>query len=148
MRSSVGGAPGSTAGCVKTAGLAVMAMGVWATLRGRQHVEVFGRRIPEIIVRRSGALFVVMAALISIVTLLLCFTEGVSLREGLFESVSAAGTVGLSTGLTTELTCWGRVVIMATMLAGRLGPLTVLVAMAGTPKPLRYEYPAEAVIIG
>ena len=144
----IGGSPGSTAGGVKTASLAVMAMGVWATLRGREHVEVFGRRIPEVIVRRSGALFVVMAGLISVVTLLICFTEGVSLREGLFESVSAAGTVGLSTGLTPELTGWGRVVIMFTMLAGRLGPLTVLVAMAGTPRTLQYEYPSEAVIIG
>ncbi len=144
----IGGSPGSTAGGVKTASLAVMALGVWATLRGRQHVEVFGRRIPEVIVRRSGALFVVMAALISVVTLLLCFTEGVTLRVGLFESVSAAGTVGLSAGLTPELTGWGRLVIMLTMLAGRLGPLTVLVAMAGTPRTLRYEYPTEAVIIG
>jgi len=56
--------------------------------------------------------------------------------------------VGLSTGLTPHLTWIGRIMIMITMLAGRLGPLTVLVAMAGRPKQVRYEYPSESVIIG
>jgi len=144
----VGGSPGSTAGGIKTSSLAVMLLGVWATLRGRQHVEAFGRKISDIVVRRAGAVMVVMAAMISVVTLVLCFTEGVSLRAALFETVSAAGTVGLSMGLTPELTYGGRVVIMVTMLAGRLGPLTVLVAMAGVPRPARYEFPTETVVIG
>lgn len=144
----IGGSPGSTAGGVKTASVAVMMLGVWATLRGRRHVEVYSRRIPEFIVRRASVVMAVMAALVSAVTLLLCLTEGVTLREAMFETVSAAATVGLSTGLTPELTEAGRVVIMVTMLAGRLGPLTVLVAMAGRPKQFRYEFPDEAVMIG
>jgi len=144
----IGGSPGSTAGGIKTSSLAVMILAVWATLRGRQHVEAFGRRISEVVVRRAGAVMVVMVALVSVGTLTLCFTEGVSLREALFETVSAAGTVGLSTGMTPDLTLWGRAVIIVTMLAGRLGPLTVLVAMAGVPHPVRYEYPKEDVVIG
>jgi len=144
----IGGSPGSTAGGIKTSSLAVMLLGVWAALRGRQHVEAFGRTISDIVVRRAGAVMVVMSAMISVVTLVLCFTEGVSLRAALFETVSAAGTVGLSMGLTPDLTYAGRMVIIVTMLAGRLGPLTVLVAMAGVPRPARYEYPTETVVIG
>lgn len=144
----IGGSPGSTAGGVKTSTLAVIALGVWSTLRGRRDVEIFSRTIPEFVVRRASVVVAVMAALVSAVTLTLCASESVSLREALFETVSAAGTVGLSTGLTPHLTWVGRIVIMITMLAGRLGPLTVLVAMAGRPKQLRYEYPSESVIIG
>jgi len=144
----IGGSPGSTAGGVKTSTLAVIALGVWSTLRGRHHVEIFSRTIPEFVVRRASVVVAVMAALVSAVTLILCASEATSLRAALFETVSAAGTVGLSTGLTPHLTWIGRIMIMITMLAGRLGPLTVLVAMAGRPKQVRYEYPSESVIIG
>jgi Trk-type K+ transport system membrane component len=70
------------------------------------------------------------------------------LPEVLFESVSACGTVGLSTGLTGRLTVAGRIIIMAAMFAGRLGPLTLLVALAGREQSARYEYPEEQPIIG
>lgn len=144
----IGGSPASTAGGVKTVALAVLLLGVWGTLRGRPSVEALGRTIPDTVVRRAAVVVTVMVGVVSIVTLLLCFTEHISLRESMFESVSACGTVGLSTGLTPELTTGGRVVIMAAMFAGRLGPLTVLIALAGQKGASRYEYPAEQVGIG
>ncbi len=144
----IGGSPASTAGGIKTVGLAVLLLGVWATIRGRTSVEAFGRTIPDTIVRRAAVVVFVMLAVISAVTMLLCFTEPVSLRAALFEAVSACGTVGLSTGLTPELTSAGRLVIMAAMFAGRLGPLTVLIALAGRARPPRYDYPSEQVTIG
>ena len=121
----IGGSPASTAGGIKTVGLAVLLLGVWSTVRGRTNVEAFGRTIPDTTVRRAAVVVFVMLAAISAVTMLLCFTEPVSLGAALFEAVSACGTVGLSTGLTPELTPAGRLVIMAAMFAGRLGPLTV-----------------------
>jgi trk system potassium uptake protein TrkH len=144
----VGGSPASTAGGIKTVGLAVLCLGVWATLRGRKNVEAFGRTIPEMIVRRAAVIGLVMFALVGAVSVVLMYTESVSMREAIFESVSACGTVGLSTGLTPELTVGGRAVILVAMFAGRLGPLTLLIALAGSATSPRYEYPEESVGIG
>lgn len=145
----IGGSPASTAGGVKTVALAILVLGVYNTLRGRPNVEGFGRTIPWTAVRRAGVLVLLMFGLVSLVTLLLCVTErGEALVGILFESVSACGTVGLSTGLTPRLTIAGRVIIMLAMFAGRIGPLTLLVALAGQVKPGRYEYPEEHPVIG
>jgi len=144
----IGGSPASTAGGIKTVALAVLVLGVWSTLRGRERVEAFGRTIPESVVRRSAVVMILMGTLVTTVTLLLCFFEQSSLRAAWFEAVSACGTVGLSTGLTPELTVAGRIVIMVAMFAGRLGPLTLLAALAGRAPTSRYEYPSEQVIIG
>jgi trk system potassium uptake protein TrkH len=145
----VGGSPASTAGGVKTVAVAVLMLSLWDTLRRRPHVEVFGRTIPDDVVRRAGVVVVVMFLVVSITALMLCYSErGESTQEVLFESVSACCTVGLSTGLTPRLTVPGRVIIMAAMFAGRLGPLTLLIALAGRSRPAPYEYPEEQVIIG
>ncbi len=144
----IGGSPASTAGGIKTVGLAVLFLGVWTTLRGRDRVEAFGRTIPETLVRRAAVVVILMSVLVVLVTLILCFFEQVTLRTAWFEAVSACGTVGLSTGLTPKLTIVGRVVIMVAMFAGRLGPLTVLIALAGKSPTSRYEYPSEQVLIG
>ena len=144
----VGGAPASTAGGAKSVTLVIMVLGIVATMRGRTQVEVLGRTIPETLVRRAAVVVMIMFTLAVGVTVLLCVTEQVSLRIAMFESVSALGTVGLSTGLTPHLTLAGRVVIMAAMFAGRLGPLSVLIALAGQARPARYNYPTEHVTIG
>ena len=145
----IGGSPASTAGGVKTVSMAILVLGVYSTLRGRPNVEGFHRTIPRVAVRRAAVVVIVMFGLVSLVTLLLCVTErGTSLAETLFESVSACGTVGLSTGLTPRLTVAGRVIIMLAMFAGRMGPLTVLVALAGRATSARYEYPEEQPVIG
>lgn len=145
----VGGAPASTAGGVKITAVAVLLLGVYSTLRGRRHVESCGRLIPDLLVRRAGVLIMVMGTLVSAVTLALLLTErDASLQEVWFEAVSACATVGLSTGLTSELTIPGRVIIILAMFAGRLGPLSLLIALAGNPSARRYQYPQEQVIIG
>ncbi len=144
----IGGSPASTAGGVKTIGVTILALGVWALLRGRERVDVMGRTIPNMLVWRAGVLVIVMFGLTGSVTLALLFTEQAPIREVLFEAVSACGTVGLSTGLTPDLTVPGRVVIMAAMFAGRLGPLSLLIALGGRTSRLRYDYPVEHVGIG
>ena len=144
----IGGSPASTAGGIKTVALAVLLLGLWATIRGRSKVEVWGRTIPEATVRRAAVIVVAMFGFVSLVTLALAFAEPITLREALFESVSACGTVGLSTGVTPGLTVAGRVVIIVAMFAGRLGPLTLMLALAGKAKPSAYDYPEEQVGIG
>ncbi len=144
----VGGSPASTAGGVKTVAVAVLLLAVYSTLRGRRHVEVWGRTLPEQTVRRAGVVVVMMGLVVAIIVLALCVTERAeSTQEILFESVSACGTVGLSTGLTPRLTYGGRIVIMAAMFVGRLGPLTLMMALAGRSIAAPYDYPQESVII-
>lgn len=144
----VGGSPASTAGGAKTVTVSVLLLAALATLRRREQVEVFSRTIHWPLVRMAIALATVYAMLVTAVATLLCFTESASLGAILFEACSAAGTVGLSTGLTPQLTEIGRAVIILTMFAGRLGPLTVLVALAGQTRPVRYEYPTERLVLG
>ena len=144
----IGGSPASTAGGVKTAAFAVLIVGLRGALRGRDNFEAFGRTIPVEVLRRASVVVVIMAMLVSVVTLALSVTEAQPLREVMFEAVSACGTVGLSTGLTDQLTRAGRIIIMLAMFAGRLGPLTVLIALAGSRPAARFEYPPENVTIG
>ncbi len=144
----VGGSPASTAGGVKTVTVGILVLGLLSTLRKRDRIELFGRTIPRDLVERAGVLVVLMFTLISTVVLTLSLTESAPLRDILFESVSACGTVGLSCGLTAKLTVPGQFIIMLGMFAGRLGPLTLMVALADKANPMPYEYPEERVTIG
>ena len=144
----IGGGPASTAGGVKTVAIAMLVLGTLATLRRRENVEAFHRKIPASTIRHAAVVIMVMFCLVSTVVLLLSYTESASLAEVLFESVSACGTVGLSTGLTPDLTIAGKLVIMLAMFAGRLGPLTLLIALAGRERTSAYSYPVEPITIG
>jgi trk system potassium uptake protein TrkH len=144
----IGGSPGGTAGGVKTVTATVMLLAVLAALRRRENVEVLGRTIPAELVRRAATVITVCSLLVSGAVLLLGYTESAGLLEVMFETVSAFGTVGLSTGLTPHLTAFGRGVIIVLMFAGRIGPLTLLIALAGRRRAVRYEYPIEPVIMG
>ncbi|GJM26309.1 MAG: K+ transporter Trk [Phycisphaerae bacterium] len=144
----VGGSPASTAGGVKTVTVGILVLGLLSTLRKRDRIELFGRTIPRDLVERAGVLVVLMFALISSIVLALSLTETAALRDILFESVSACGTVGLSCGLSAKLTVPGQFIIMLGMFAGRLGPLTLMVALADKATSMPYEYPEERVTIG
>ncbi len=146
----VGGSPASTAGGFKTITLAVLVLSAWATLRRRDNVEAFGRTLALETLRRAGALLILFLALLVVVTLALSLAQPKesSLAELLFESASACGTVGLSTGLTTRLTTVGKYILMVGMFLGRLGPLTFLVAVSARRRPARYDYPSEPLVIG
>jgi len=147
----IGGSPGSTAGGIKTATLAVIVMATVASLRKRPHVEMFHRSVPLVVVGRAitvGFLFIVV---LLTMTLALCVTErdsGFRVIDILFEAASALGTVGLSTGITSALTPAGKLLIIATMLIGRLGPLSLLAALTFDIKPAAYDYPSEPIIVG
>jgi len=144
----VGGSPGGTAGGAKTVSVSVLLLTVLSTLRRREQVEAFYRAVHWPVIRMASVLVTAYGCALIVTTLLLCFTEAAGLRPVFFEACSALGTVGLSTGLTPHLTVPGRCVIILAMFAGRLGPLTLLVAMAGLVKAARYEYPSERLVLG
>lgn len=148
----IGGSPGSCAGGIKTTSAAVWASRLWSHVTGRPEVTLARRRVPDDVVRRAAMVVALAAIWIGGGVMLLTITEGVGDRhrfeELIFEQVSAFGTVGLSTGVTPKLTPLGKLWIMASMFAGRVGPLTVALALFPRPGAPPFEYPRERVMIG
>lgn len=144
----IGGASGSTAGGIKVNTVAVILIAVMGTIRGRNQPEVFGREIPFGQIQRALAVLSLAVAAVFFVAFLLAITENFPYEDLIFETVSAFGTVGLSTGITPDLTPWGRSIIIATMFVGRIGPLTIALALGQRQQRAVYRYSQERVRIG
>ncbi len=147
----IGGSPGSTAGGIKTVTLAVVLMTAITTLRKRSEVEMFKRSVRLVIIGRAVTVTLLFVLVLFTSTLLLSITErqsGFDMSQIAFEAASALGTVGLTTGVTRHLTSIGKIIIIMAMLIGRLGPLTLLAALTFNIKPVKFNYPEEAVIVG
>ena len=147
----IGGSPGSTAGGIKTVTLAVVIMTAVAALRKRQEVEMFRRSVRIVVVGRAITVTLLFVAVLFGATLALSITEnanGFTMSEIMFEAGSALGTVGLTTGITPYLTTAGKLIIIVAIFVGRLGPLTLLAALTFNLKPVKYNYPDEAIIVG
>jgi trk system potassium uptake protein len=153
----VGGSPGSTAGGVKTTTLAVLVVSAWSRLRGRTRVSVAYRQLTDQTVRGAMTVATGAVAAFTLGLLLLILAEapqtGEVAEEALFlrrafEAASALGTVGLSTGVTGNLTPHGRLVVIALMFLGRLGPLTVASALTDPEPRDDWHYPEEEVMVG
>jgi trk system potassium uptake protein TrkH len=145
----IGGASGSVAGGIKVNTLAVVLVAVLSTIRGRSHAAAFGREIPQAQVQRAMVIGGVSTALVFLVALMLIFSESTfEFIDLFFESVSAFGTVGLSTGLTADLSSWGHLILIITMFVGRLGPLAVGLSLAQRAESDAYRYAQERVTIG
>lgn len=145
----IGGNPGSTAGGIKTVTFYVLVLGVWSVIRGRPEATVFGRRLPTMTVMRasaiaSGAVLVAGAGL----TVLALVEPDKTFIALIFEVASAIGTVGLSLGITSELTGPGKTIIIALMYLGRIGFLTFALALVEQQKRGHHRLMAEEVVIG
>ena len=147
----IGASPGSTGGGVKTVALAIIALALISILRGRNHVECYGRMIPDSQVRSAFVIVAMGIGATMTSTLLLTVFEADAFPfiDILYESTSAFATVGVSTGITSELNPASQLVVVATMFLGRVGPLTLLLALAGTGQTVdQYQYPLERVSLG
>ena len=145
----IGASPASTGGGIKTTTFGLLAAAVWSQGRGRDDVVILGRRIPAEQVNRALAVTFLSSSLVVLVTLLLCLTEGADFLTLLFETVSAFGTVGLSMGITPKLSTIGRLLIIGTMYAGRVGPLTLVFALAQSRRPQNgVRHVEDRVLIG
>jgi len=144
----VGGASGSAAGGVKVNTLGLVFATIWSSLRGREHPGVFDREFMNQQVFRALAVIIISLGVVSLVIFFLTITEEFRFLNIAFEAVSAFGTVGLSTGITPDLSIPGRLLITATMFAGRLGSLTLVLALVKKQRTSKYRYPIEVVRIG
>lgn len=146
----IGGSPGSTAGGIKTTTFSVLTFRVVGLLRHREEIEVLGRTIPRRLIANAIGIAFTQIGLVGTTTLVLNYTDPhIPLGSALFEVVSAFGTVGLSTGITPSLSTGGKLAICFGMFAGRIGPLTLILAMGErAPASTRYSYPTGRVMIG
>ena len=151
----IGASPGGTGGGVKTTTFGVTVFALLATVRGQMEPVVFGRRIVMEVVAR--AFFISLTAFLAMnaIAMTLLIIEGRDLLPTLFETTSAFGTVGMSMGLPgTPLSlaggfgAGGKLLLALMMFLGRVGPLTVAVALAGRSKLQRVTYPEGRVLIG
>lgn len=151
----VGGSPAGTAGGVKTISIAVIFVAVMSALRGKQRMEVFGRTLPSLLLQKALTVVCMLLSVVVISTVTLHFSEAGNMFEHniidlIFESASAAGTVGNSTGITPYLSVVGKSVITLSMYLGRIGPITMLLALNLRLRESSDDviYPQERVIIG
>ena len=152
----IGGASASTAGGVKLATVGVIAASVYSTIAGREDTNVFGRRVAPAIVFRAMAVVAIMMVVHFAGTIALAVTENVisnsddSFESLMFEVMSGLGTVGLSNGLTPNLSTLGKLVLCVVMFFGRLGPLTALYALQRRQRRRnpRYRLPVTPIRIG
>ncbi|MCL5264104.1 MAG: Trk family potassium uptake protein [Chloroflexi bacterium] len=144
----IGAASGSTGGGIKVNTFAVLVAVAIASVKGRESVTAFGRRLPPSEVNRAFSVALLAFGLIFGVTLVLTAIEPFTLPQLLFETTSAFGTVGLSTGITPNLSLVGKLLIITTMYLGRVGPLTAALALLQRGKPETCKYPAAEVKIG
>jgi trk system potassium uptake protein len=145
----IGGSPGGTAGGIKTTTARVLASCTYAVLQGKESVVLYRRQVPNSLLLK--AIGVTFGSLVTVV----CATVLISLAEPkldfiriLFEVVSAFGTVGLSTGITGQLTPISKLLLVATMYIGRVGILLLISALLGDPKATALRYPEETLLVG
>ena len=144
----IGAGPASTSGGIKVTTFAVLGYVLWSEARGKADVSVFRRRLPDTVIRQALTVALLSIGLVVGTSLLLMSIEDLSLSPALFEATSAFGTVGLSTGVTGSIGATGHIVLMIVMLAGRVGPVTFVTALALRERAAPYRYPEERPIIG
>ncbi len=145
----IGTAPASMGGGITTGTFSVLLLAIWSYSRGYRDVRVGGRTIPQAVLLRAAVVLVLSLNFALIATWFLLATHPFTLDTALFEVMSALSTCGLSLGITGELNAFGRLLIMAVMFWGRLGAVTVMIALVQRhQRHSSIDYPEETVFVG
>jgi trk/ktr system potassium uptake protein len=150
----IGASPGGTGGGIKTSTFAVMAIALWSTMRAKEDVTIFYRRLSPLVVAKAFFLASLAMILITGVTLVLLYSDHQTLQKTLFEVASATGTVGFSTGdggtrsLAAVFSDFGKSLLILCMVLGRIGPLVIGVTALSHVQRSRYRYPEGKLMIG
>ena len=139
----IGGASGSTAGGIKVNTFSVLLIAIVSTVRGRPSAEAFGRRMPDSLVYRAVSVALLSIAFVFVVAFGVEVLAGTPFVDTTFEAISAFGTVGLTTGITPTLPDSARILVALAMFVGRLGPLTLVIALAARERSLHYRPAVE-----
>jgi len=144
----IGASPASTGGGVKTTTFALLFFTVRALIKGSDEVVLYKKHIPPPLILKALAVLFVSISLIFMMIFAVSIVEDKPFLDLTFEVFSAFGTVGLTTGITPDLGNTGRILLIITMFAGRIGPLTLLFALTRRFNPGGIKYPEERILIG
>ena len=144
----IGASPGGTGGGIKTSTFGIILLFVKKVIGNRDEICVFNRRVSLSVVEKAIAITILAAVYLLFVVIVLAVSERISIFQLLFEATSALGTVGLSMGITSNLSPLGKILIIITMLVGRIGPLAIGYSLIGKPQIKRYYYPKGNVVVG
>ena len=144
----IGGSPGSTAGGIKTTTLVVLVLLAVATLKNRQEMNIFHRRLSEETIRKASTVFLINLLLACVSVLALSALNPFSLDDVLFEVFSAIGTVGMTTGITRDLTIASRYIIIILMYCGRIGSMSFALSFMEKKRGAVVKLPKEHITIG
>ena len=144
----IGGSSGSTAGGIKTTTFAVLILHAISSMRGNAHTHALGRRISDDAVKKAVTVALTNLSLALIGTFIICAMQPLDLGDVLFETFSAIGTVGMTTGITRELTTVSRYIIIFLMYLGRVGSISFAAALIRKKAPPSISAPTEEIIIG
>ncbi|BAY86539.1 putative Na+-transporting ATP synthase [Calothrix parasitica NIES-267] len=145
----VGASPGGTGGGMKTTTIRVLTSCTKSILQGKQEVLLYERRIAVSLILKAVGVIVGSVTVVIICTILISLTDPIfDFIQILFEVVSAYATVGLSTGITSDFSIWGKLILILTMYMGRVGVLLLMSAVLGDPKPTNIHYPEEDLLVG
>jgi trk system potassium uptake protein len=149
MLMMIGANPVSTGGGIKTVSFAILLLALRAMVTRRDRVEAFGRTVPAKTLFAALSVFVLYVISAGLgIFLLALFDPGLNMQDRVFEVISALSTVGLSTGITAELSPGSKLVLCVAMFVGRVGPISLVLSVFHGGRTLTYEYPEEEVVVG
>ena len=144
----IGGSPGSTAGGIKTTTFAAVVLTVWSMSKGSSELTIFKKRFEQNTAKQAMSIMAVYFAGVLLATMMICAIEPFSIKQVLFETISAAGTVGLTQGITTSLGTVSRIILIILMYGGRIGGMSLLLVFAERKKEAPMKRPSEQVLLG
>lgn len=144
----IGGSPGSTAGGIKTTTIAILIVYVWSEISQTNGCNLFGRRMDDHTIKKACIVFLINMMLAIGATLILCSAQPIALKDALFETFSAIGTVGMSSGVTRDLNTVSRIVIILLMYLGRIGSLAFALSFTHNRVKAPVQLPIGKVTVG
>ncbi|HEX5002458.1 MAG TPA: potassium transporter TrkG [Bacteroidia bacterium] len=145
----IGASSGSTGGGIKTSTFTIIILSAFSTIRGKRNLELLRHNIAWELLNKAFSIFIFSASFIFVCTFILSMQEpGIDMMKLLFEEVSAFGTVGLSTGITSALTDPAKTTIIISMFVGRIGTLTIALALSSQVANVDYKYPNAHFMVG
>lgn len=144
----IGGSPGSTAGGVKTTTIAVLLLYVYASIQRTYGVNILGRRLEEDVIKQASSVFVINLFLAIFVSLVIMAIQPLSMSDTLFETFSAIGTAGMTTGVTRDLLPLSKFLVVLLMYCGRIGSMSFALAFTQQKRTVRVQNPVEKINVG
>lgn len=144
----IGGNPGSTAGGIKTTTMLVILLYIWSNLRNKRGLNIFGRRLDEDAIKKASTVFCINLLLATVCVMVMSALERFPLSDVMMEVFSAIGTVGISTGITRDITTASKCMLILLMYCGRIGSMSFALAFTERKKTDSVKLPVEQITIG